>query len=257
MSPRSAIALRTASPVTTGPSDAVALTTTSAQSERRLELDPGRGPRRRSAPRPRPRLAWVRFATATSAIPRRDTAFSVCSPMRPAPTTSTRLPASVPRAPSASASAIELAVAGFAPIAVSERARRPAMAVRKSSWSTSPTVPPPARLEGVAHLPEDLGLAEDERVQARGHAAQVARDVLVDVDVQVVDEQVAVDAVRAGEHVDHLVAGALDAVGEVGVELDAVAGREHGVLLHRGAARGARPEASRDAREARRAQCDG
>ena len=54
----------------------------------------------------------------------------------------------------------------------------------------------------------------------------MARDVLARVDVEVVDEQVAVDAVRVGEDADQLVARVVHAVGEVRVQLDAVAGRE-------------------------------
>ena len=195
-------------------------------------------PGRRLAARSR-----VRFATASSEMPRPAAAFSVWSPIRPAPTTRPRRSRRSPSAPAASASAIELAVAGFAPIAVSERARRPAeIAVRKSSERTGPAVSAATRLVvRVPDLAEDLGLAEHERVEPGRDAAEMAADVLALVDVQVVDEQLPVDAVPVGEHVDELLARALDPLGEVRVELDAVAGREHRVLVHRGAAPAAGP----------------
>ena len=94
----------------------------------------------------------------------------------------------------------------------------------------------------VAHLAEDLGLAEHERVEPGGDAREVPRDVLARVHVEVIDELLALDPVRVGERVQERVARVLDAVHEEGVQLDPVAGREHRVLQHLGAALGAEPE---------------
>ena len=115
--------------------------------------------------------------------------------------------------------------------------------MRKSSVSPGPTVPccGPGR-ERVAHLPEDLRLPEDERVEPGRHATEVASDVLAGVHVEVVEQQLPRDAVRARKRVDELVARILDAGSQPRVELDAVAGLQHRVLQHRGAALGARPE---------------
>ena len=99
------------------------------------------------------------------------------------------------------------------------------------------------RVLRVPDLAEDLRFAEHERVEPRGDAAEVPADVLARVDVEVVDEQLAVDAVALREHVDQLLARALDPVREVRVELDAVAGREHGVLLTAGQLPAAGPSA--------------
>ena len=152
--------------------------------------------------------------------------------MRPAPTTRTCFSRRSPSAPSASARAIELAVAGFAPIAVSERARRPVeIAVRKRSVSPGPTVPAAlAGAERVTDLAEDLRLAEDERVEARGDATQVARDVLSRVHVEMVEQELARDAVRGRERIDELVARVVDTGGQARVELDAVTRLQHRVL---------------------------
>ena len=78
--------------------------------------------------------------------------------------------------------------------------------------------------ERITDLPEDLGFAEHERVEAGGDAREMARDVLAGVDVQVVGEQAPVDPVRPCEDADQLLARLLDPAREVRVELDPVAG---------------------------------
>jgi hypothetical protein len=62
----------------------------------------------------------------------------------------------------------------------------------------------------------------------------MARDVLAGMDVQMVDEQVALDVVAVREHADQLLPRLVQAADEVGVELDAIAGGEHRMLLDRG-----------------------
>ena len=119
-------------------------------------------------------------------------------------------------------------MAGFgAPIAVSERARRPdAIAVRKrerqsrSDWirTRRPTRRPhePARRISVS--------LENERVEAGGDPAQAPRDVLSGMDVEMVEEKLAGDVVRHRERVDQFAACILDPRAQPCVELDAVAG---------------------------------
>ena len=96
--------------------------------------------------------------------------------------------------------------------------------------------------ERVAHLPQDLGLAEHEGVEARGDATEVARDVLARVDVEVIEQQLARYPVCGRERVDELVARVLDAGGQARVELDAIARLERRVLEDRRAALRAEPE---------------
>ena len=62
------------------------------------------------------------------------------------------------------------------------------------------------------------------------------------VHVQVVDEIRARDLVRIRERVDQRVTRVLHSFDEEGVELDPVAGRQHGVLEDLGAALGAEPQ---------------
>jgi hypothetical protein len=95
------------------------------------------------------------------------------------------------------------------------------------------------RLERVLHLPEDLRLADDERVERRGHAEEMADGVLLEMGAQVARD--ARRAVLVGELGDD----ALDvargggrvrigfALGD-GVDLGAVAGRDAERLFHRG-----------------------
>ena len=106
-----------------------------------------------------------------------------------------------------------------------------------------PTVPSLARQPvRLSHLSEDLGFAEHERVEPRGDAAQVTRDVLARMDVEMVEQELARNAVRGRERVDELVARLLDAGGQSRVQLHAVARMEHGMLEHRRAALCAKPE---------------
>ena len=93
----------------------------------------------------------------------------------------------------------------------------------------------PALLERVADLTEDLRFAEHERVEPGSDATEMAGSVLAGVHVQMVDQQVALDAVRVGQHSDQLVASVVDPVGEIRVELDPVARLQHGVLVDCGA----------------------
>ena len=98
-------------------------------------------------------------------------------------------------------------------------------------------------VEGVPHLPEDLGLPEDERIEARSNPAEMPRGVLAGVHVEMVDEDVAVDAVCAGELGDELLAGVGEPRRQPRVQLDAVAGLQGHVLDNRRAV--ARSEAER------------
>ena len=98
--------------------------------------------------------------------------------------------------------------------------------------------------ERVADLAENLGLAEHERVEPGRHATEVPCDVLARMDVEMVEQQSAVDAVLAGESADQLVARINDTVGEGRVQLDPVAGGEHSVLAHGGTALGSRAESA-------------
>ena len=100
----------------------------------------------------------------------------------------------------------------------------------------------PAGVERVTDLAEDLRLAEDERVEARCDAAEVARDVLSRVHVEVVEQELARDVVRRRERVDELVARVVDAGGQPRVELDAVTRLQHRVLEDGRAALRAGPE---------------
>ena len=70
------------------------------------------------------------------------------------------------------------------------------------------------------------------------------RDVLTRVHVEMVEQELARNAVRRRERVDELVARVLDAGGQSRVQLDAVARLEHGVLEHRRAALGAEAESA-------------
>ena len=88
----------------------------------------------------------------------------------------------------------------------------------------------PAGAERVTDLAEDLRLAENERVEARCDATQVARDVLSRVHVEVVEQELARDAVRRRERIDELVARVVDTGGQSRVELDAVTRLQHRVL---------------------------
>jgi hypothetical protein len=58
----------------------------------------------------------------------------------------------------------------------------------------------------------------------------VPRGVLARVDIEMVDERRTLDPVHIGKRIDERVMSVVDALDEEGVELDSVAGREHGVL---------------------------
>ena len=98
--------------------------------------------------------------------------------------------------------------------------------------------------EGIAHLAEDLGFPQHERVQPRGDATQMPGNVLTRVDVEMLDERRALDSVHLCERVHERIARVLDSVDEVRVQLDAIARREHRMLEHLRAALGAQPERS-------------
>ncbi len=67
-------------------------------------------------------------------------------------------------------------------------------------------------------------------------------DVLARVHVEMVDERPAVDVVSIGQRFDQRAPTILDAVDEIGIELDPVTGREHDVLDHPRTALRAEPE---------------
>ena len=107
--------------------------------------------------------------------------------------------------------------------------------------------------EARSDLAENLRLPEHERVETGCDATQMPRDVLTCVDVEVVDEKRPIDAVGARQLVDQLVAGVVDALLEIRVQL-APGNRSSGrrargpqdTVLRRAraprSARGARPE---------------
>ena len=99
----------------------------------------------------------------------------------------------------------------------------------------------PVRLSNLA---EDLGFAEHERVETRSDAAEVPCGVLTRVNVEMVDQELARNAVCRRERVDELVAGFLDAGGQSRIQLDAVTRVEHCVLEYRGAALCAKAESA-------------
>ena len=113
--------------------------------------------------------------------------------------------------------------------AVSVRARLPTSTawrnVRESSGPLAPSRS--AALPRLAHLAEDLALADDHRVEPGGHAEQVRDRGVVVVRVEEVGELVGVDARRVGEEVAHVLHRRVEQRG-VGVDLGAVArGEQH------------------------------
>jgi hypothetical protein len=88
--------------------------------------------------------------------------------------------------------------------------------------------------ERALHLPEDLRLAEHQRVEPGGHAERVLHGLLVGVQVEVRLDVVGRQAVEVAEPADRLAAVALV---EAAIHLGAVAGREDRGLVH-AAARG-------------------
>ena len=77
--------------------------------------------------------------------------------------------------------------------------------------------------QGVADLPEDLALADDHRVQARGDGEPVRDRRVVVVDVDVGDQLVTVEVGVLCEQTRNLLDGAVEPV-SLDVDLDPVAG---------------------------------
>ena len=177
---------------TIGSAAAVVLTTTSASIRAVLSRSKGTTspPHRRAAASAR---SGVRLVTTTRPGLRSARCRSVRSAILPAPMTSTVLSANVSktsRATSTATLAIE-SLPWSSP--VSARTRLPTCrAWRKTAWRIGPAVllrrP---RTIGVLHLPEDLPLAEDEALEARGDAEEVG-----DGPVVVVVEEVAARTAR-------------------------------------------------------------
>ena len=99
----------------------------------------------------------------------------------PAPTTSTRRPSSRPKILRASATAAKLTETAPSPSAVSVRTRLPTL---NDQWNSlrqqrAGAAPLRRRLEGVLHLPEDLRLADDQRVESGRDPEQVPRRLVV------------------------------------------------------------------------------
>ncbi len=83
---------------------------------------------------------------------------------------------------------------------------------------------------GLLHLPEDLGFSQHQRVQARGDAEQVPRRVRVHVAVQVILQRGAFLAGLPRQPAGDRFAAIL-VLGN-GIDLGAVAGRQHRRLAH-------------------------
>ena len=93
------------------------------------------------------------------------------------------------------------------------------------------------RLVRAADLALDLRLADDHRLEARGHAVELARGVAVARGVDLLRELRRADPRAAGEQTQHVALG-LHGVADDEVDLGAVAGRDHDRLAHLGARRG-------------------
>ena len=180
-----------ASAVSTNPGALVDETTTSASRERlRHVLERAARGRRatRQSLRPVDRAVDDRVTVA----PRERRLRAVSSLVLPAPTSTTRRPSSPSKTCCASAAAAAGTDAGLSPIAVSTRARRPG--VERHPERPVEQRARRAGLERVAHLPEDLPLARDERVEPGGDAEQVQRGRLVGEPVRDRSEGVGVRA---------------------------------------------------------------
>ena len=113
------------------------------------------------------------------------------------------------------------------------RARSPSRGDRGAEEKRETRANRPGRLSGlerVADLAEDLGFPEHERVEPGGDTAEVAGDIVSRMDVEMIDQQVALDVVCARECVDQLVARVVDARRERRVQLDPIARLEGRVL---------------------------
>jgi hypothetical protein len=99
----------------------------------------------------------------------------------------------------------------------------PRLPMRSACWNRAHGRLGLRRVQRLAHLPEDLALAQDHRVHARGHAEQVGDGGLVEVDVDVAHELVAVEARLLGQQPRDLLDGTVEALG-LDVDLDPVAG---------------------------------
>ena len=145
-----------------------------------------------------PRAA-ERLATRMSAPPARCRATATPSPIAPAPTTSTRLPARSPTTSLIISTAAWLTEAVPRPMPVSVRARLPAsIAVRNSRFSVERAAPSCwAISQALADLTEDLALAEHGRIEPGGDLEQMADRGGVVLAVQVRDQFVASAGRRA------------------------------------------------------------
>ena len=97
------------------------------------------------------------------------------------------------------------------------RARAPAGRNRAAEEKPQSRADGPRSLAGLvrlADLAEDLGFAQNEGVEPRGDPAEVARNVLAGMNVEVVEQQLARDVVRVRQRIDELVARIVDARGE-------------------------------------------
>ena len=137
--------------------------------------------------------------------------------------TSTRRSRRAPTTLPASATATELMLAGFLPIEVSLRARRPVRtARRKTRFNTGPTVRlDRASVERLGHLAENLGFAENHRIETRGDTAQVADRLVPAVPVGMARDVPRIQPGGSGQDLDER--RGLHVLADERVELDAVA----------------------------------
>ena len=195
-----------------------------------------RGRRRRYA-RPAPRrAARVRLVTV-SVAPCARSVRAARSDILPAPTTSTCRRSKPPKTWRASSTATELTDTGLRAIAVSRRTRR---ATRNARWKQVVRIGarasvPDGRLVRLLGLPQDLRLAEHQRVEAGGDPEQVVdrlgrraarRGARTSSPGAATPARRARRSPSAARRASRVVGG--------GVELDAVAGGQQHRLAHDG-----------------------
>ena len=150
------------------------------------------------------------------------------SPIAPAPTTVTRRPWMLPWCSTAISTAAWLTEAVPRAMPVSVRARLPTpIAWRNSRFSERAGATfALGDLPRLAELAEDLGLADDRRVEPGGDLEQVPHGGVVVLGVQVRVQLVGRDVAEIAQEVTDVGVRAVELLGD-GVDLGAVAGAQH------------------------------